>query len=234
MVKVLALRCPRCTARFEVEVTRARRRETCPSCGISLPPAPEAWAERPDLDDMRPKTADELLGAPRKSWKVVALTLTVLYPFVYTFVAFDELDRQHRRRHATGFYLAGLLAIVGLASLAIAPLLHADKCASPPCIAGVPEPSQTSMWVAYGLGGFAIFAAFSVVYFVKEFHNLQNYRRARGLKPGIGSLEFCLWFIPGIALAGVGPFIAMYRTNQSIRELWVAIYNEKGVRIPAH
>lgn len=229
MVKVLALRCPRCTARFEVEVTRTRRRETCPSCGISLPPAPEAWAERTDLDQLTPGTAPELVGAPRKTWKVVAFGLTILYFFIYTFVAFDEIDRQHRRRHATGLYLMGLLSLGGMIALAIAPTL---KVAPTPAD---PDPTQTAQLVAYGVGAvFTLFLGFTIAYFVKEFHKLQNYRRARGLKPGIGAFEFLLWFFPGILLAGVGPFIALARTNRSLRELWVRIYNEKNTRIPVN
>jgi hypothetical protein len=230
VVKVLALRCPRCTARFEVEVTRARRRETCPSCGISLPPAPDAWAERPDLDDLRPKTDDTLLGAPRRNWKVTALTATVLYPFIYSFVAFDELDRQHRRRHATGLYLGGLLTLVGIAALATAPFLEPDRCTIGTCDI---LPSQVVIWATWGVAALTLCIGFALAYFVREFHNLRNYRRARGLRPGIGGLEFFLWLIPG-ALILVGPFIGMYRANRSIRELWVHIYNEKGVRIPFH
>jgi hypothetical protein len=218
VVKVLAMRCPRCTARFELRVTDTRRRETCPACGVRLPPAPDEWLERPDLDALVPGMEEELVGAPRKTWKVVTLAVVTLgvYLFIYNFVAFDELDRQHRRRHATGLYLTGLLSVIGIVGVAVSPFLNT----------GDPIYLRPSFYLA---APFLLFLLCSMAYFIREYAALQGYRKARGLKPGIGSLEFFLW-----ALTGVGLLVALARTNQSIRKLWIHIYNEKGVRIPTY
>ncbi|HUR63626.1 MAG TPA: hypothetical protein VM241_04005 [Candidatus Thermoplasmatota archaeon] len=231
MVKVLAMRCPRCTARFELRVTETRRRETCPACGVRLPPAPDTWMERADLDRLTPGTDEELVGAPRKTWKVVVLAIFTLgiYLFIYNFVAFDELDRQHRRRHATGLYLTGLLTIIGVAALAMAfSFAYEAKDRGGRALA-IGDQGFT-FWTTLGIGiVLTLCILASVAYFIREYAALQGYRKARGLRPGIGSLEFLLW-----ALTGVGLLVALARTNASVRQLWYHIYNEKGVRVPPH
>ncbi|MHB8633197.1 MAG: DUF4234 domain-containing protein [Thermoplasmatota archaeon] len=225
MVKVLALRCPRCTARFEVNATEAKRLETCPACGVQLPPAPASWAARPDLQEMIPGVAEELTGAPRKTWKVVTLSLVTLgiYAFVYNFVAFDELDRQHRRRHATGLYLAGLLAVLGVAALAAAPVIRDPN--QPAVASDVPFLFD----LVVGLLLTAC-VGFTVAYFVRELGAVQGYRKARGLDAGIAPGWFLLMDVVPI----VGWAVAAGIANESIRELWIHIYNEKRIRIPIY
>lgn len=224
MVKTLVLRCPRCTARFEVPITRTRRLETCPSCGITLPPAPQEWSGRDDLAELTPGVATELVGAPRKNWKIVVFSLASLgiYAFVYNFVAFDELDRQHRRRHATGLYLAGLLSLVGIGALGFAPFLydsHKDFGA------------QHVLIGTLAVGGLlTLFIVFGFAYLVREVHNLQGYRTARGLDAGTGPLPIVLLSI----VPYIGWTLAAMVANGSIRELWTHLYNDKGVRIPLY
>lgn len=73
---------------------------------------------------------------------------------------------------------------------------------------------------------------FSILYFVKEFPNLNAYRTSRGMDKGLTAGKFYAWTILG-AFILVGPYVALYKLHKSANQVWQRVYAEKGVPYPA-
>lgn len=64
---------------------------------------------------------------------------------------------------------------------------------------------------------------FWTVYHAQELRNLNMARRDVGLSEDISVTGFFAWMTWGILLVGLGPFIAFYQVNRSLRSYWARV-----------
>jgi hypothetical protein len=174
------------------------------------------------------------LGKPRRFIVAFLLGIVTLgvYYFVYDYLVFRDVDRQHGQPHAKGWYWTGLLLRIGAAVVAIVAIVAAALAAA---ASAEPEDSPpelelgASIFVYYGLAllGTAVYFA----YLFKEVGKVERVRQQRGMREGLSAVWFLLLLILGLALI-VPTIFAYYFVNKSVNEVWASVYAERGVPWP--
>ena len=199
------LTCPKCTHTFRSAPYRV---QVCPACGYRsltdssrLPPAPEEATVGEGAVTV--PIVEGVIGKPRRFLGYVFLSLfTVgIYSLVWFWRLFAELDRQHGQKPAKTWYAWHCLFFGALYLVPAFDLIMEHWI----------EPKQdfffNDLGIATELGiAVTLFLAAGVcwmVYVAIELPRVHGYRRAHGLKPGIGvwSIGFlALPLLPAIAV----------------------------------
>jgi hypothetical protein len=195
------LRCPRCSHTFRAGASATH---VCPACGWrGWTPAPSAVPQESPYYRPAP---EGMVGRPRSYLAFLALSLVTLlvYPLVYYWKAFAELDQQAGRRSPKAWYVAWLVFAVILAVGGVLEALfyYWDE----------PVDDLAAHAALFGTAA-AMFLLCGAMHITLGLARLRDYRRARGLGRPIGGFTFCLIVALGIGAGLAGGWVVTQEVN---------------------
>ena len=253
------VRCPMCTHSFRAQPGND---QVCPACGHR---ARVANFNEPDAPPPEELPVD-VLGKPRRTFGYVGFTLAGLvfawiYPVIWHFKVFRELDKQHNRYHLVQYWILGLVPLLNLVfvpaymigemrKLRIFRRAHGLRAGISPVIPVVIL--FVGVAAVNGAVALAIFHGADqdipkVSEIVEEWGPLLDGRK-RGENPdwpAYNETDGREWFIehptltagivlviPTMVAAALLSILSTAFVNPSIKGLWRAIYDEKGLEWP--
>lgn len=181
-------------------------------------------------------TGAPVAGKPRKFWISLLLGIVTfgIYFYIWNYVAFRELDKEHGEKHGAAWYwtalavqLIAIMIIAAAVVVAVAATLDQPKT-DPPA-----EPDLETPLFYAGLAVSFVGTAIYLAYLFQEVAKVERYRERRGLPTGFSPVWFVILYILGALMLQIPTIVAYYLLTNSTNGLWAQIYAQKGVPYPA-